>query len=257
MKFALRRRGGAPFSRHTLELWLRSPRGRRLLGIEQRELKRVLPDLFGRHVLQVGSWGRGGELLDCSEMLHRAVLGTVPEFDAQALAEPERLPIAEKSVDAVVLPHCLEFSRSPYPVLREVNRILTDRGRLIVLGFSPWSAWSWRQALGLRYPAFPPGARFVSVGRLSDWLELLDFEVCEVRRYGAGFPWMKPSSDEGRGIGRWLGQWSEAYLLVAKKRVIPLTLVGRVQRAAVRPLLGGVTVPGAHTRGPSEPESTR
>lgn len=253
MKFVTRRQGGVPFSRHTLELWLRSPRGRRLLGLEERELKRVLPDLFGRHVLQIGNWGRGEQLLEASEMLHRAVVGTVPDLGAQALAEPERLPILDKSVDAVVLPHCLEFSRSPYPVLREVNRILSDRGRLVVLGFSPWSPWAWRQWLGLRYRAFPPGARFVSVGRLSDWLELLDFEVCEVRRYGVGFPWLRPSSDGG---GRWFSAWSEGYLLVAKKRVIPMSLIGRVQRAAVRPILGGVTVPGAHTRTPPDPKPT-
>lgn len=252
MKFVARR-GGEPFNRQTLELWLRSPRGRRLLTLEERELKRVLPDLFGRHTLQIGNWGRGDRLLEASETLHRAVLGTVPDLGAQALAEPERLPIAEKSVDAVVLPHCLEFSRSPYPVLREVNRVLTDRGRLVVLGFNPWSAWHWRQWLGLRYRAFPPGARFISVTRLSDWLDLLDFEVCEVRRYGVGFPWARPASEEGRGLGRLFGAWAEAYLIVAKKRVIPMTLVGRVQRASVRSILGGVTVPGAHTRDGQEP----
>src|SRR5689334_21009883 len=111
MKFVARARQGAAFNRQALELWLRSPRGRKLLALEERELKRVLPDVFGRHVLQVGSWGRGEQLLESSEMLHRAVLGTVPGLGAQALAEPERLPVAERSVDAVVLPHCLEFSR--------------------------------------------------------------------------------------------------------------------------------------------------
>ena len=246
MTFA--RRGGAPLNRHTLELWLRSPRGRRLLALEEREIKRVLPDLFGRHVLQIGSWGRGDRLLESSEMLHRAVIGTVPDFGAAALSEPERLPIQEKSVDAVLLPHCLEFSRSPYPVLREVNRVLSDRGRLVLLGFSPWSFWAWRQWLGLRYRAFPAGAHFISLGRLSDWLELLDFEICEARRYGVGFPWTRPFSDEAGGLARGFRGWSEGYLVVAKKRVIPMTPVGRVQRAAVRPLLGGVTVPGAHTR---------
>jgi SAM-dependent methyltransferase len=255
MKFV--RRGGAPLTRHTLELWLRSPRGRRLLALEERELKRVLPDLFGRHVLQIGSWGRGDSLLASSEMLHRAVLGTVPDSGAAALSEPERLPLQDKSVDAVLLPHCLEFSRSPYPVLREVNRVLSDRGRLIVLGFSPWSFWAWRQWLGLRYRAFPAGARFISLGRLSDWLELLDFEICEARRYGVGFPWTRPFSDETAGLARFFRGWSEGYLVVAKKRVIPMTLVGRIQRAAVRPMIGGVTVPGAHTRvsGPQDKPS--
>ena len=231
MKSVWRRRGGTPFSRYALELWLRSPRGRRLLSLEERELKRVLPDLFGRHVVQIGNWGRGGQLLESSEMLHRAVLGTVDGLGAQALATPESLPVAERSVDACVLPHTLEFSPSPYSVLRESNRILTDRGRLVVLGFSPWSAWAWRQRLGLRYRAFPAGARYVGVKMLSDWLDLLDFEVTETRRYG-------------------VSPWPEAYVLVAKKRVIPMTLVGRPQRAAVRTLLGGVTVPGAHSRTP-------
>jgi SAM-dependent methyltransferase len=250
MKIAYTRaRGGRPFDRHTLELWLRSPRGRRLLALEERELRRALHDLFGRHLLQVGSWARGSGLLAGSEMLHCAVLGTVRDFGAQALAEPERLPVPDRSVDAVVLPHVLEFSRAPHQVLRESSRILTDRGRLVLLGFNPWSPWAWRQHLGLRYRAFPPGGRFVSTGRICDWLELLDFEVTEIRRYGIGFPWVPPVSDDAGGLDRWLSLCSEGYLLVAKKRVIPLNLVGRVERAAVRPLIGGMTVPGAHTRG--------
>jgi SAM-dependent methyltransferase len=230
MKLTSRRRGGSPFNRYSLELWLRSPRGRRLLALEERELRRVLPDLFGRHVVQVGNWGRGEQLLGSSEMLHRAVLGTVDGLGAHAVAAPEQLPVAERSVDACVLPHTLEFSTSPYSVLREANRILSDRGRLVVLGFSPWSGWAWRQRIGLRYRAFPAGARYVGVKVLSDWLDLLDFEVTEVRRYGVSMP------------------WPEGYVLVAKKRVIPMTLVGRPQRAAVRPILGGVATPNAQSR---------
>lgn len=249
MKFIYKSQGGRPFDRYALELWLRSPRGRRVLALEEQQLRRIFPDLFGRHVLQVGSWGRGDKLLEASEMLHRAVLGTVRDFGAQALAEPERLPVLDKSVDGVLLPHSLEFAPSPHNVLREANRILTDRGRLIVLGFSPWSVWALRQRLGLRNRAFPPGARFVSVGRLCDWLELLDFDVVSVHRYGVGFPWVESVSDDAAGLDRWLGYWSEGYVLVAKKRVIPLSLVGRVQRASVRSLIGGVAAPGAQTRG--------
>jgi SAM-dependent methyltransferase len=194
-------------------------------------------------------------------MLHRAVLGTVPDFGAQAMAVPERLPVLDKSVDAVVLPHSLEFSPSPHRVLGEVNRVLNDRGRLIVLGFSPWSFWALRQRLGLRYRAFPPGARFVSVGRLCDWLELLDFEVADVRRYGVGFPWTHPVPEGSRGLERWFGAWSEGYMLVAKKRVIPLSLTGRAQKV-VRPVFGGITIPGGSAtrqsrREPTLPESGR
>ncbi len=227
-------RAGQPISRYALELWLRSPRGRQVQADEERELRRVLPDLFGRHVLQIGSWGRGDRLLQSSEMLHRAVVGTTPDLGAHALASPEQLPVSDKTVDAALLPHTLEFSRSPHPVLREASRILTDRGRLFILGFDPWSAWAWRQYLGLRYRAFPPGARFVSRRRLCDWLELLDFEVMEIRDYGARF------------LDRWFAAGPCGYLIVAKKRVFPMSLIGRVARDSVQPMVRPLPLPGAH-----------
>lgn len=240
-------RGGRPFSRYAQALWLRSPRGRRLLALEEREIRRVLPEVFGRHVVQIGSWGRGDRLLRSSETLHRAVLGTCADLGAQALTEPERLPVLTKSVDAVVLPHTLEFVRSPHNLLREANRILTDRGRLFVLGFSPFGLWGLRQRLGLRYRAFPAGARFYSVSRLCDWLELLDIEVTEVRRFGIGAPWISPRSDgDPWTVSSLLAPLGEAYLLVARKRVLPINFVGRALRAQVKPIIGA-TVPSAQS----------
>lgn len=234
-----KRKGGRPFNQHTLELWLRSPRGRQFLTLEANEMRRVLPEVFGRHVLQIGSWGRGSQLLDACETLHSAVIGTVAGLGAQALSEPEHLPVLTRSVDAVLLPHTLEFARNPQSVLRETHRVLTDRGRLFVLGFNPWGGWGLRQWLGLRYPAFPPGARFYPAGRICDWLELLDLEVMEVRRYSAGFPWLRSRSDgDVFEPGSLLSPFAEAYLLVARKRVIPVNLLGRTQRAQVRPLIG-------------------
>lgn len=253
------RRGGRPFNRYTLELWLRSPRGRRLLEMEERQLRQVLPEVFGRHVLQIGSWGRGDELLASSETLHRAVLGTVPDFGAAALAEPERIPVLSKSVDALVLPHTLEFTPSPHNLLREADRILTDRGRLMILGFNPWGGWVLRQRLGLRYRAFPPTGRFYSVGRVNDWLELLDFEVCDVRRFSSGFPWSRATSmHDAWSLESWLTPLAEVYLIVAKKRVLPIHLVGRLQRAQIKPLIGAGLPSASSTATPlSNPLSNR
>lgn len=239
---------GKSLDRHALQRWQQSPRAQRLMAQEVHEVGRVLPDLFGRHLLQIGSWCDSGELLATSEMLHRAVLGTVPGLGAQALIEAERLPLAAKSVDAVLLAHSLEFARSPQSVLREINRVLSDRGRLLVLGFNPWSVWGLRQRLGLRYRAFPTGARFVRAGRLHDWLELLDFEVTEIRRFAVGgaFP---PVHSDGESFtpASLIAPMAGAYLLVAKKRVIPMTLLGRPVRSMVRPLIGTAAMPGARS----------
>ncbi len=248
---------GKPLDRHALEQWQRSPRAQRLMAQETHEVGRVLPDLFGRHLLQIGSWGVSGELLATSEMLHRAVLGTVPGLGAQALIEAERLPLPAKTVDAVLLAHVLEFARSPQSVLREVTRVLTDRGRLLVLGFNPWSVWGLRQRLGLRYRAFPAGARFVRAGRLHDWLELLDFEVTEIRRFAVGGPFPPVHSDgESFTPAALIAPTAGAYLLMAKKRVIPMTLLGRPLRSIVRPLIGGAALPGAHRAQTRDSEPT-
>jgi len=241
-------RGGQPLSRGALDLWLRSPRSQRLLALEEQQVRLQLPEVFGRHVLQIGSWGIDGQLVASAETLHKGVLGTVSGEPASALIDPERLPLMSKSVDAVLLPHTLEFARSPHNVLREANRVLNDRGRLFVLGFSPWSAWALRNRFGLRHRAFPRGAQFHSVGRLCDWLELLDFEVTQVRRFGIGFPWLSPRTiGEPWSIGDLLAPLSESYLLIAKKRVLPINFVGRTQRAQVRPLVG-VTAPAAQSQ---------
>lgn len=225
------------------------------MTLERRELERVLPDIFGRFLLQVGSWGRDGELIRKSETLHHAVIGSVVDCGDQAQIEVERLPIAAKTVDAVVLPHSLEYSRTPHNILREVNRILTDRGRLFVLGFNPWGLWGLRERLGLGHASFPEGAHFYGAGRICDWLELLDLEVSEVRRFGVGFPWTRARSDgDGWTPGSLLRPLTEAYMVCARKRVLPLNPVGRVQRAQVRPFVG-VATPAARREGPSDPAS--
>jgi len=233
------RRGGRPFSRQALEMWLASPRGRKLLTMEEQQLRCVLPEIFGRHVLQVGSWGVGDELLGSSETLHRSVLGTV-DLGAGAITDPEQLPVLSKSVDAVVLPHTLEFVPSPHNVLREANRVLSDRGRLLILGFNPFGAWSMRQRVGLRSRVFPASGRYYSVRRVSDWLELLGHEVADVRRFSVGLPWSRPSSsNDGWSFDTVLAPFAEAYLIVARKQVAPISLLGVPRRAhVVRPLIG-------------------
>jgi SAM-dependent methyltransferase len=218
--------------------WAGSVRGRRLTAIEHAEVARQLPELFGRHFLQIGHWGAGNDWLDQSEMLHRAVLSTSAVVKGQARVDAEALPLASRSVDAVLLPHTLEFARSPHTVLREVSRVLSERGKLLILGFNPWSLLALRRWVGMAPRSLPGHTRFFSAGRVCDWLVLLDFEVTLVRRFNAGFPWMAPRSDAERfGPARAMQPWHEAYLISARKRVAPLNRVGRIQRAQIRTLV--------------------
>lgn len=219
--------------------WAASTRGRRLTAIEHGEVSRQVLELFGRHFLQIGNWGLGNDWLDGSEMLHRAVLTTSLQAEGQARVDAQALPLASRTVDAILLPHTLESASSPHTLLREVSRVLSERGRLLILGFNPWSLLALRRWVGLAPRSLPLDTHFYSVGRVSDWLKLLDFEITLVRRFNAGFPWLPPRSmAELLSPTALLQPLSEGYLIAAKKRVAPMNLVGRSQRAQVRPLVG-------------------
>jgi SAM-dependent methyltransferase len=212
--------------------WAETPRGHRLVALEQKEVRRLLPDLFGRHFVQIGNWGSAGaDWLSATAMLHRTVLALNGAEAGDARADSQRLPLAAKSVDAVLLPHTLEHVSSPHGLLREVARVLNDRGRLVLLGFNPHSALGWRRALGMGPRHLPSQGVYYSSRRISDWLHLLDFEVTELRRFSVGFPWVAVRSEAVPfAPAALLASLGEAYCIAAKKRVLPLSLVGKLSK---------------------------
>ena len=59
-----------------------------------------------------------------------------------ALVDETELPIPDSSVDRVILAHVLETSESLRPLLRQVWRVLTGNGRLIVIAPNRLSLWA-------------------------------------------------------------------------------------------------------------------
>jgi SAM-dependent methyltransferase len=207
-----------------------------------------MDDVFGLELLQLGEWGRGRELLRASRTRRQCLIGPggqggeVPDI----IARPASLPIATGTIDAVLLPHCLEIEPDPHAVLREADRVLLGEGHLIVLGFSPWSLWGLRTAASRS--GFPPRfSRPLSEGRLRDWLVLLGYEVSAVHRYLYVLP-MEPRARARvprmlrRGLFNPLP--AGAYLLKARKRVYALTPI-RPRRRDPQTLLGGLVNPSA------------
>ncbi len=96
-----------------------------------------------------------GRLSDAPAYRHRR--RPVRGADADIVARLVPLPIANGAVDAVLLPHTLEFETDPYAVVREADRVLTGEGQLIVLGFRPFSLWGFRSRAIAR--GYPPGLR--------------------------------------------------------------------------------------------------
>jgi SAM-dependent methyltransferase len=162
------------------------------------------------------------------------------------VADSQHLPFANQSVDAILLAHSLELAANPHALLREVDRVLCTRGQLIVLGFNPMSLWHIQHHLPARWRgAFPAQSRFYTSGRVRDWLGLLDFEIEGFSRFGGVLPWMGDIS-RYHGLQRWLAVFSQAYMIFARKRVVPLTPKRRSWRAITD--LGHAVLPEARVQ---------
>lgn len=232
--------------------WLESPRGKALLRAEAALMTEALDDCFGWELMQVGAWGEQRELVAGGRTRRRTIVaspewGTVVRSGADIAARLTQLPIASDSVDAVLLPHTLEFETDPYTLLREVDRILTGEGKLLILGFRPLSFWGLRAAA--TRSGFPPGLRrLLREGRIRDWLRLLGYEVAESRHYLYEAPW-----GESVGGPRMLRRGlfyplpAGAYLIKARKRVYAVPPL-RLRLPERRQVLGGLVEPSRVNR---------
>jgi len=234
-----------------LDEWLATPLGRTLLAREQAQVSAALDRVFGEQFLQIGHWGPRDAFLPYART-RRRLLVAEPGATGDFVSHATSLAVLPNSVDAVLLPHTLEYEPEPHEVLREVERVLVGEGHLVVLGFEPWSWWSLRHVLSDR--GFPPGLdQLISRGRLRDWLRLLGFDVLEVRRFLHTLPVGRLHGGalerHLERTGQWLnGHFGSAYLLKAKKRVYTLTPI-RPRRRRSRVLVGALE-PTHRMRGP-------
>lgn len=230
-----------------LHVWWQQGIGRALLAAEGELLGEALEDVFGWELLQVGAWGRGRELLRNARTRRQTIVALQAlQGGADVIARASQLPVTSDSVDAVLLPHTLDFAADPYAIVREVDRVLSGEGQLLILGFRPWSLWGMR-ARATR-SGFPPGMRRVLPARqVRDWLGLLGYEVVAERRYLFCSPWASGQpidSSIARMLRRgWINALpAGAWLLKARKRVYTLTPI-RPRFREKPAVIGGLVKP--------------
>jgi SAM-dependent methyltransferase len=239
--------------RQALHAWFSSVPGREIARDEIAQLDRVLPNLFGYHLLQVGRLA-DFDLLSKSRILYRNIV----EIDGQSpgLQYPvvqgsaTALPVESDSIDVVVLPHILEFEAQPHEALRESARVIMPDGHLLICGFNPWSLLGCWRYLKRRQQAVPWRAQFIGLTRLRDWLALLGFDVLSQEAC-----FFKPPFSNERLLerldfldrigSRMPAYFSGAYLLLARKRVTTLTPVRTRWRPRRRLVSVGLVGPSA------------
>jgi SAM-dependent methyltransferase len=145
--------------------------------------------------------------------------------DIRSMAE--FLPLKRNSLDVMILPHVLEFSADPHQVLREAERVLADGGTLVLCTFKPFSLFGLRHLFSIKRQ-MPWQGRYFSHSRIKDWLALLNFEIIKTNNVV-----YVPPFSSANNLTRWafMNKWGKRFwprfssvsIIVAKKRVLPLT----------------------------------
>ena len=253
-----------------LRQWYASALGESILSQLEGTLASRLGDVFGYQGLQIGNLAADRNLLDGAG-LHRRLLLDAPlggagsadrstdgaavggDEDGEAVGARARsaaadgaaavdiaadvlsLPIASGSMKAVLFFHALDFCAQPHRALREADRVLTDDGVLVVVGFNPYSAFGLRHVLSAWRPREPWNGRFYSRGRVAEWLSVLDYRVLDSHAL-----FVRPPINSERLLRRmarlerlepWLGAVGGLYVVTARKQTLPMTLLRRPWRA--------------------------
>lgn len=246
-----------------LESWYsRFPADELYSGIKDR-IQPLTDRAFGYHALQIGPLPQR-DLVSSSRINHRIYASTSRGASEPSLhCHGDELPFASDSMDMVVAFHALEFDEHPHGTLREAQRVLRPHGHLVVVGFNPISILGLNLALRRRLQSGnrqQPWSEYrpVRVGRLTDWLNLLD---CKLESMDYLFPIPLRQSRAG-------SRWISAFDAWAARRHLPgggvyvahaIKQIGGVRRPRPLPIrarekLVGLAVAGSPAPTPRQPQ---
>lgn len=239
--------------------WFRTDLGIQVLQAEKTVLDRLLPSTFGYYLVQIGV-GEPQWLAESSTIQRKLYL-CQERYQSDhyhcVVSRADEIAVATESVDVAILHHSLDFESEPHRALREVARTVIPGGKILILGFNPWSLWGiWRLFLKPS-DTVPWSGNFISPYRLSDWLKLLDFHVEGCESLLHGLPSANTRTGKLLGWIAYLGQrlWRQrggVYVLAATKQVSTLTPVRSgfrtVRQSLVNIPIAGIANPSTRKR---------
>lgn len=211
-----------------LSQWYATSLGQSISQQLEAELSVRLGDVFGYQGLQIGNLVPGLHLLQGAG-LQRYLTLDAPGNKADIHADVLSLPVASETMKAVAFFHTLDFCDNPHQALREADRVLTQDGQLIIIGFNPFSAFGARHAFSAWRRREPWNGRFYPRHRVSDWLSVLNYRVLDSQAM-----FMRPPVNSERLLRR-LGKLEKLesvlspigglYIMRARKETLPMTLM--------------------------------
>ncbi|MDB4281577.1 class I SAM-dependent methyltransferase [Paraglaciecola sp.] len=210
------------------QLWQDLPLGIELKYLIEKEIAEVSRKFFGYHLVRLGHLSSQIELASCP-IKHQINITSNSQAYTSLVATPDDLPLCENSVDAFLLAHELDFSKDPHQILREVDRAIMPNGYLVITGFNPLSLCGLFKHLPFNQDNILHEARFFSCARVKDWLQLLGFEIVDVKHLLFNELFLQRKLKASSKWDQWCYQYlpllTSMYVIIARKREIPLSMI--------------------------------
>jgi SAM-dependent methyltransferase len=232
----------------------------------RRKLRELWPDVKGQRILGLGfATPFLRPFLDEAESVVALMPASqgVTQWPAEgrnrvALADEFELPLGDASIDRVLLVHGLETSEAVRPLLRQVWRVLTSSGRLMVLAPNRRSLWA-----QIETTPFAQGHPY-SKSQLSRLLRECMFtpegfnQALYMPPFMSRFLIRNGSAWESTGARFWPGLAGVIFSEATKQLYAPATPAKRVPARVriLRPVQGGVATARGKDLRDLPPEST-
>ncbi|OFX11094.1 MAG: methyltransferase type 11 [Alphaproteobacteria bacterium RIFOXYD12_FULL_60_8] len=229
----------------------------------RRRIRAIWPNVKGDRVLGVGfatpylrTFTEEAERVIAVMPAAQGVMHWPDQGPGQVLlAEETELPLPDRSIDRLLLAHALESSPHPGVLLREAWRVLSDRGRLLVV--APNRAGLWSHADNTPFGKGQPYTRSQLNALLREDMFMptgcepaLFFPPSERR---LALSWAPAIEELG---ARWFSRFSGVLVMEASKQYYAAPVEkAAVKRARLAEALGGLKRPAV--TGPFEPAGRR
>lgn len=221
----------------SLNAWFRKPLGTAVSAAIQQQFSVRNSNSFHRYFyddwLQVGT--DTSMLTDTPNHNAKRIVLMQPherEHTGNVQGEVHALPFESQCFSTVFLPFTLEYSAQIRPVIDEAWRVLRDDGYLIITGINPWSLWGAARWNNILWPEKRFGKTYGHTSlRVYATLYSQGFHLHWIKSFFYRPPLRPAAWLQKTQLLEPTGQifWpypGGIYLLLAQKRVIPLSWIG-------------------------------
>ncbi len=203
--------------------WLTTGAGQYLLESERQFIAQELNYIFGYHGVELSVCPESDLLAESQVSKHfRFSPCLTNSKSSDLILDGYQWPVKPASLDLVLLHHLIETSDRPHRLLSEASNTIIPGGKMIVVGFNPWSLYQLSRVFSVKARRRFHGTHHISSRRMKDWLTLLGFRVEKVHQGAYLFPFnrlLKKKRTEAleERCNRWCLPFGSFYIMVATR----------------------------------------